>query len=165
MFSIFGRSLIVQQTTIQKNFQSIYNQFQSIFDDFYKVQETLSRVIVSLRSQTAELYRNLSEYPNVLKRGMRALLQRTNLHVSKLLSLPLRQLEDRIKASKEFISSIEKNLRTNNPEYQLKLGYSIVRSQGSIIRSVGKIRKGQNVEVQVQDGSFSSDITDIKKMI
>jgi len=165
IFSIFSGALIAQQTTVQKNFQSIYNQFQSIFDDFYKVQETLSRVMVSLRSQTAELHRNLSEYPNILRRGMRALLQRTSLHISEILRFPLQRLGNQIQTNNGLISSIEKNLKTNNPEYQLKLGYSIVRSQGSIVRSVSRIKKGQNVEVQVQDGSFSSNITEIKEVI
>lgn len=165
IFSIFSRALITQQTTVQKNFQNIYNQFQSIFDDFYKVQETLSRVIISLLSQTAELYRNLSEYPNVLKRGMWALLKRTGLHISEILRFPLQQLEDHIQTNKRSISSIERFLRINNPEYQLRLGYSIVRSQGSIIRSVDKIKRGQSVEVRVQDGSFKSDITEINKVI
>ena len=70
-----------------------------------------------------------------------------------------------VAVAKQSVDSIDKILKTNNPERQLKLGYSIVSSGGSVVRSVSKVRKGQNVDVRVQDGSFKSDITEIVKNV
>ncbi len=45
----------------------------------------------------------------------------------------------------------------NNPERQLKLGYSIARCNGRIIRTIKNIRIGDNIDIQVTDGKINSE--------
>ena len=52
---------------------------------------------------------------------------------------------------------------TYNPERQLKLGYSIVRSGGVIVKTVSKLKIGQAVDVTLKDGEFRSEIKNIRK--
>ena len=50
----------------------------------------------------------------------------------------------------------------NNPERQLKLGYSIAKINGKIIKSIKEIKIGQDLEIKVSDGVISSEIKNIK---
>jgi exonuclease VII large subunit len=63
-----------------------------------------------------------------------------------------------------MVLSTEKILDSNNPERQLRLGYSIAKLQGKVVRSISQVQAGQNVEVRLQDGSFKSDIVQISKI-
>ncbi|MDO8601214.1 MAG: exodeoxyribonuclease VII large subunit [bacterium] len=50
----------------------------------------------------------------------------------------------------------------NNPERQLKLGYSIARCRGKIVRSVKNVKLGEDLDIHVADGNIISEIKDIK---
>jgi len=65
--------------------------------------------------------------------------------------------------AKQGILSLEKLMLTYNPERQLKLGYSIVRSGGSIIKNVNQIKIDQTIEVTMGNGSFESEVKKIYK--
>ncbi len=185
MFTIFSRILRSQQSSVQNSFQYMRDQFKPIFADFNRAEQSLLRVLVSLQAQISDLHRRFNEYPDTLKRNMRSLVQRTRLHIEAILRPSVSQLERNIQtlrsqiefdsvlkdfsralgASKTAIISIEKILQINNPERQLRLGYSIVRTSDGVVRSVDQVQRGQKVEVRVQDGSFESDITKIVKSI
>lgn len=60
--------------------------------------------------------------------------------------------------TKENILSAEKLIIKSDPQLQLKLGYSIVHQDGMIIRKINQIKKGQMVNVRVDDGTFESEV-------
>ena len=55
-----------------------------------------------------------------------------------------------------------KILYLNNPERQLRLGYSIARCGGKIVRSVKNVKLGEDLDIRVADGNIISEIKDIK---
>ena len=185
MHSSFSKALNARHTTVERSFQLMRDQFQSIFDDFSQAEQALLRVGASLKSRIAELLRQLNQCPIVFVRGARVLLRNAQTHISTVLETSLNQLEYAIRTTKEGIefggttrvlahavggvkqslASTEKILESNNPERQLKLGYSIVQSRGAVVRRVNQVRKGQSVDVRLQDGSFKSDVTDITKKV
>src|SRR3989338_7110371 len=70
---------------------------------------------------------------------------------------------------KSLLSSISQQLEhsskiiySNNPERQLKLGYSIARCQGKIVRSVKDVKLKDNLEIRVVDGTIVSEVKEIK---
>ena len=50
----------------------------------------------------------------------------------------------------------EKDLNSNNPERQLKLGYSIIRVNGKIVKSIGQINEGDELISKLSDGEVYS---------
>jgi len=62
---------------------------------------------------------------------------------------------------KEGIKNIENQLNLNNPERQLKLGYSLVSLGGKIVRSVRDVKVGDGVDIKVSDGEFKSKVEKI----
>jgi exodeoxyribonuclease VII large subunit len=58
------------------------------------------------------------------------------------------------------IENMAKILEARNPEHQLRLGWSIAKNaQGKVIRSTADIKKGEDFEVMVADGSIEAKRT------
>ena len=70
--------------------------------------------------------------------------------------------EGSISNARNSLISLEKLLETNNPERQLKLGYSIVRIGNAVARSIKNIKKGDIAQIQMQDGTFKSEVSEIR---
>lgn len=66
--------------------------------------------------------------------------------------------EEQIQRIKERMMFAEKSVNQNNPERQLKLGYSIVRKDNMIIRSVGDVKLGDTLNIQLNDGKIRSKL-------
>ncbi len=62
---------------------------------------------------------------------------------------------------KEAILNMENIVRSNNPERQLKLGYSIARHKGSLIKSVKDVKIESDIDIRVFDGIIKSKVKDI----
>lgn len=60
-------------------------------------------------------------------------------------------------ANKKIIHE-EKLINFNNPERNLKLGYSIARRKGKVIRSVKEVEEGDNVDITLKDGDIISKV-------
>jgi len=56
----------------------------------------------------------------------------------------------------------EQAIRLHDPIRQLKLGYSIVRQNGKVLKSVQLLKKGDQLSTQLSDGSLESIIDNIK---
>ncbi|MDP3883252.1 MAG: exodeoxyribonuclease VII large subunit [Candidatus Staskawiczbacteria bacterium] len=62
----------------------------------------------------------------------------------------------------ERIKNAEKIIILNNPERQLKLGYSIASINGKIIRKTNDTKQGDNLNIKVSDGIIESEVKNIK---
>jgi len=62
---------------------------------------------------------------------------------------------------KEKIKNMENQLNLNNPERQLKLGYSLVSLGGKIVRSVKNVKVGDEVDIKLSNGEIKSEIKKI----
>ncbi|PIS39413.1 MAG: exodeoxyribonuclease VII large subunit [Candidatus Nealsonbacteria bacterium CG08_land_8_20_14_0_20_38_20] len=70
-----------------------------------------------------------------------------------------RALLSRINQQLEHSAKI---IELNNPERQIKLGYSIARCRGKIVRSVQNVKVGEDLDIRVVDGDIISEVKDIK---
>ncbi len=68
-----------------------------------------------------------------------------------------------LKYKKEKIDNIVKSLEQNNPERQLKLGYSIMFSGGKVIKSISQVKKDDLLNSKLNDGEVLSTINKINK--
>lgn len=68
-------------------------------------------------------------------------------------------LNFKFKEIKNKVNFSEKFLQQNNPERQLKLGYSIIRDKkGRIIRGVKSLKKYDLIDLQLQDGFVNAKV-------
>ena len=141
IFNFMRVALSERRETVNHALNIIERRFKSIFDNFTQVEESLKRSFVSLQLRMIDIARTLVECPRTLYTQMSHVLAKAN----------------------QDVVSLEKLMVTYNPERQLKLGYSIVRSGGAVIRKTSQVRQGQTVDVLVEDGSFESEVKKINK--
>jgi exodeoxyribonuclease VII large subunit len=72
-------------------------------------------------------------------------------------------LENKINQFKQQIQLMENVIKHNDPERNLKLGYSLARCNGKLVRKVSDVKIGNEIDLQVSDGIISSNITKVKK--
>lgn len=71
------------------------------------------------------------------------------------------QLRGNLDRVARTIETAEKDLIANNPERQLKLGYSIMSLRGRVLRSVREVTPGDRVVGKLADGAIVSRVEDI----
>ncbi len=71
------------------------------------------------------------------------------------------EYEKAILAARNKVGVFENTIKTNDPERQLKLGYSIVSLEGKIVRSVKQVKRGDCVDVKMSDGEMESRVEKI----
>jgi exodeoxyribonuclease VII large subunit len=64
----------------------------------------------------------------------------------------------RLQWATEQMDYASRYIRTYDPRRQLKLGYSITRKNGKIVRSVAAFAKGEQVETELADGTVRSRV-------
>ena len=136
IFSVFESMLLDKQMMVDASFLDMKNNLQEIFSRFSQAEGVLQRYFVSIRSRMSELLRSVEKYPQELAVRMKAILSKADHH----------------------ITTTWRILETYDPKRQLKLGYSIVRSGGSLIRKVEQVHIGQSVDIRVEDGTFVSEV-------
>jgi exodeoxyribonuclease VII large subunit len=62
----------------------------------------------------------------------------------------------------EKIENSEKIINLNNPERNLKLGYSIASINGKIIRKTNDVKMGDSLSIKISDGIIDSEVKNIK---
>jgi exodeoxyribonuclease VII large subunit len=67
-----------------------------------------------------------------------------------------------ITAGASQIEYIEKIIESYNPERQLKLGYSIAKLNGKILKSAKSVKKGAELDIVLSDGIINSQVTGTK---
>jgi exodeoxyribonuclease VII large subunit len=62
-----------------------------------------------------------------------------------------------LERAQSSLALTESQLNTVNPTATLQRGYAIVRhKEGKIVSSVSQVKEGDNLEIQVSDGSFDA---------
>ncbi len=140
ILDLFNDVLSKNSETVNNLFQIIKDNFELIFRNFNRAEESLKRSFISLRLRIAEMGKDIARYTNFFSSNFTGVIIRT----------------------RQVILSLEKLILTHNPERQLKLGYSIVRSGGKIVKSVAGLKIGEAVDVALNDGEFNSEIKNIK---
>jgi exonuclease VII large subunit len=57
----------------------------------------------------------------------------------------------------------ENTVRLNDPTRQLRLGYSITRHEGKVVRGIRDVRIGACLKTQVSDGVIDSNVEGVHK--
>ena len=66
-----------------------------------------------------------------------------------------------LSAIDQRLAQAEKTILLNNPERQLRLGYSIASINGKIIRRTGDVNVGNIIDIKVSDGKIASEVKNI----
>jgi len=141
---------------------SMTQVFTSIFNRYERAEKRVAREMFRMEYAISSAKRVLLEnnlfiikvFINTLNQTKETLLDQWKL----LLKDGFKPLKEK---SLEGLVGFEKMISQNNPERQLRLGYSITRSRDGIVKSIGSLKEGDSLEIKVSDGIIGSEIKKI----
>ena len=119
--------------------REIFNRYGAIIKKYQEVENKINLSLQNFRNNITSLRVKLDGLAEKYSSGFNHLLLIMN----------------------ERIKNIEKIIKINNPERQLKLGYSISKINGKIVRSIKDAKVGEDLETKFSDGKISSEIKNI----
>ncbi len=126
--------------------------------DFMTSTPTAAAVLINRSWE--EAYAKIQQVAHLANR-VAAELRQVRLTMDTAQASVINQTAQALVAIRQQLSFSEKAVQLHDPTRQLKLGYSIIRKGGKVIRSVQKLQKGDGISVQLSDGSVESTIESI----
>ncbi len=75
----------------------------------------------------------------------------------------LANLQQAVSSYQQKIDYYQKIISSSNPERQLQLGYSMLKKDGVVVRSINNLQKNDTIQVIIYDGEIESRIININK--
>ncbi len=138
----FERVLVHDQSLIEQGEQAISLIFPKLRERFVHAEEGLIRAFgqISFVLQHAET--QLTEVSERISGGYQRIFR----------------------IFSQALASVEEKLREYDPERALALGYSLVRSQGILVRSIRGMQIGKNILVRVRDGVIEAEVKKVHNL-
>lgn len=136
----------------------VHEQFAQIEKRITSVRHDVNRAVQKVSAQLEAHARTLESSGERLVR----------LYDSALLSVPARRIAAlsvalsvqgrALGSSGEALVSLEKQIAAYSPEKNLRLGYSLVFSGGTIVRAIKDVTPGATLTTRLHDGEFTSRV-------
>jgi len=134
---------------------------QSWQEIFKALDRHETAIIGSYRNQLAMAQARVRQYSGVLA-NFKFILQDVNRRIDNLRANSLLGLKNSLLAAGKQIEYLQKMIESHNPERQLKLGYSITKSNGKILRSANEAGVGDQIDIMLCDGEIASEVKNKK---
>ncbi len=138
IFDAYEDALDAANRTLARTFSVIRDTLDSILNIYDNAKQALARAVISLEYQ----FKSIRERLHADMQSMHTAYQQT------------------IQSGRTYLDTVEKIVRSNSPEHQLKFGYSIVYKDGKIVRSKKDVRKGETLQLQVSDGTITTTVSE-----
>lgn len=130
IFSTFSGVLNENGFIIEHSYLSIEKHFDSLLGIFKRSEESLFHALDIIKSKIGYIREDISRANNDLMKNFEIFIRQIN----------------------ENILNSEKTIGFANPERQLSRGYSIIKSNGKVIRRVQDVRAGDKLDIVISDG-------------
>ena len=135
---------------------------KSLHDDQYRLENLSAR----LRQNFGKIFDRFRQLEFRLRENFQAIgerLQAAFLFCDRSTSTLNLIFKTHLAALEARIDHLGTAIRAGDPDRMLSLGFSLVRSKGRIIKNVDQVSQGEEIQVELHDGEFSSVINKIKK--
>ncbi len=141
IFNIYGRNLFEAERRIFSVSDNLRRRFKEILEGFRRLEFDFLSLVGSLKNAIDNAGERMEKAGKSIVSNFGYFLDR---------------VRERIESAKETISAF-------SPRRQLELGYSIVSTKGKIVRSIGDVKKKDEIDIQVSDGIIEGEVKGIKK--
>jgi exodeoxyribonuclease VII large subunit len=121
---------------LERSERNIFTRYEAILDQYAAIENKLRVSFENFKNVLVNVKSNLDGYLNKSMSGFKLLLQ----------------------AADQKLQQAEKAVFLNDPERQLRLGYSIASFNGKIVREVKDVDVGNVIDLKVSDGKITSEI-------
>jgi len=120
--------------------------------------ERYERDILGRYEEILENYKSIENKLKISFESFKNALGNVKINLHNSLEKSLAGFWDLLLKVNQRLKYAEKTIILNDPEHQLKLGYSIASTNGKIIRRTADTKIGQNIDLKVVDGTINSQV-------
>jgi len=143
--------------------QNIVASFDGMIMDS---RNKFEKVIIQIKEFHSRIFRIFEQHEHSIKNYL-VMIKNSIMHTKERLrsiaNSILIDYRNNLNDINRLIDNMQKTINMNNPERQLKLGYSIVFSGRKIIKNTEQVKVGDNINVKVSDGEIKSKVKNISK--
>jgi len=142
------------ETTIVSKYEGILR------DSKYKLEIATTQ----MKEFYENIFRRFEQYQQAIENfitNISQTIRHEKYKIQKLGELLVTSFNRNLSRAKDKLDNFEKELYQNNPERQLKLGYSIVTLNGRVVKSASQIKKGDVLISKLGEGKVQSEAQEI----
>lgn len=144
--------------------RSIITNYESVLNETNGIIKEISNTIYNAGNLIVEEYKKIENQLKVSLQNFKNVLLNKRIFLKDSLKIFLSGFKYLLLRVSQKLEQADRVVNSNNPERQLKLGYSIASYRGKIVRSIKNVRIGEDVDVRVIDGIITSKINNINKI-
>lgn len=137
IFNGFAFALRWKHDKLWRFSNTIENGFRGLLQRFRTAEERLQRSTISIGHA-------LAQTKDALARFQKALIEK---------------FQADFRRSKENLLNTAKIITLNDPERELRLGYSIAFAKGKVVRRVEDVKTGEEIDIRVSDGTIVTQVS------
>ena len=139
----------------------IFNNYKNLLDNTNALLNNSIDTIRKAGNLITEKYKRVFNRLMIAIHGFKNTIQNIKNNIDSSCDKILSGLELQISKMGQQLQHAERLVSSNNPERQLRLGYSIVVCDGKVIRSIKDVNVGSNINLKVSDGTIASEVKNI----
>lgn len=143
---------------VERSYRDIVAQFSDLLSEKNNI---ISRAFIALSGYWNIISKKWRFYENEVKRELDKIgveITRKRVLLSRSAISALSYFSNALFVLQKEIIFFEKTVRANNPEKNLALGYCLLRTRGSIIKTIQATEIGDDIEVEIKDGILNAEV-------
>ena len=141
LISSFEKYLYKSSRRIETSSFNLNYKFENILQRFSDAKNNFTNTLENIKYPIENLKNKIDSFANLTLTNYNLIITNTN----------------------NKIINFENTININDPERQLKLGYSIILRKGDLIKSVKQVKKGDIIDIKISDGKIKSEVRDVGK--
>jgi exodeoxyribonuclease VII large subunit len=162
--ALLCKSWVEASYTLERDKRKIVQALQIILAKYEGVKNIVKNGLAKIQMAITGLEHHITSDKNLIVKSFASslVLARTkyidNLpkEINQLYAMALKSINNKI-------ATLVRLVEVNNPERQLKLGYSLVFKDDTLVRSIKDIKKDQDLNIRLADGEVVSVVKNINK--
>lgn len=135
-----------------------------IFDSYREVERTLKTSISKVRYSILMNRKFIKAVVVSIKRGFLRSVRSFDNYINSVWAISVQPgFASNLSSIDQTLEFFENTVRLNDPTRQLRLGYSITRHKGKVVRGIGDVQIGASLNTEVSDGLIDSEVKGVKK--
>lgn len=160
----FNKSIGNIKIDIDKKVNLINNELNKIFSRFSDVKINIKLSISKMGYSLSSIKSKLAEYPQSVEETFFNLLVKSEASLISFWSNIRSRFQAMLIDYNRNLAFSSKAIQSNDPLKNLKLGYSIAKINGRIIRAVEDIKVNDEFNLQITNGIIDSKVRKINKL-
>ena len=154
-----------QATSLLEEYErDIINFYKDVLENTNSLINQSVDTIRDINNLIFDKYKKIETELKISFQGFKNALQNTKINLSSSWKKSIFGFKSLLSIINQQLEHSDKIIYLNNPERQLKLGYSIARCNGKLVRNIRNIKIGKNIDIRVVDGVIISEVKNINKI-